>query len=224
MHKYLTPQKTGSIKSFWKWFLKNEKELSDFVNQNSQSKDIIKEFERKITYVSKRLGFVLGYDTNLKRPSITITANGYRRLFYLVEGMIEHAPKTKYFTLEAFIKPIQDLEPFKQGTDDPYTFSDFEFKISDIYFFPMDFDTTRKRMKIRVFLSNYRFHYDNDFLIIAVQIMIQNLIGEVNLKRSIADIELAQIPYNTQNLIPLYELNEYIDFLNKLNRRVKLDI
>jgi hypothetical protein len=79
-------------------------------------------------------------------------------------------------------------------------------------------------MKIMVYMKNYKYHFDNNMIDEAVYIIIQDLIGEENYKKTIDLVQLAQLPENTKNLIHLYELQEYIDFLNKINRRVKIEI
>jgi hypothetical protein len=79
-------------------------------------------------------------------------------------------------------------------------------------------------MKIVVYLKNYKYHYDNELLEEAVQIIIQDLVGEVDFKRTISMVKLSQLPEKPKNLINLYQLKGYIDFLNKLDRRVKIEI
>jgi hypothetical protein len=209
--------------------LGTEKQIKHFGNDCNVMAEIlliIKTFELKIIRISKRIGFVLAANcpSENKKGKITITANGYRKLFYLVNAIVNLAPITPLFEIEAFIKPVEDLEPFKNGTDEPFNFADFEIKTSDLFFLPIDYNTNRKRIKIKIFTDKYRFHYDNEALEIAIQIIVQNLIGEINLRKTLAEIQLAQLPDNPQNLIPLYELQEYIVFLQKINHRVKIEI
>jgi hypothetical protein len=226
MNKHLTTLKIRQINSFWKWLKQNEIQINEALAAPNFNFEIIKTFELKIGRISKRIGFVLAANcpSENKKGKITITANGYRKLFYLVNAIVNLAPNTPLFEIEAFIKPVEDLEPFKNGTDEPFTFEDFQIKTSDLFFLPIDYNTNRKRIKIKVFTDKYRFHYDNEALEIAIQIIVQNLIGEINLRKTLAEIQLAQLPDNPQNLIPLYELNEYILFLQKINQRVKIEI
>jgi hypothetical protein len=175
--------------------------------------------------VSKRIGYsLIESKKNPVKAKIIFTAEGYRKLFPKINALVDNAPKLQNWEFQSLIQPNTDLELFKQGLDNPYKFPDFEIKISDLYFKPLELNTVQKKMSILVFLKNYKYHYDNDFLKEAVQIIIQDLVGEVDFKRSISMVKLSQLPEKPKNLINLYQLKEYIDFLNKLNRRIKVDI
>lgn len=70
-----------------------------------------------------------------------------------------------------------------------------------------------------MYLNNYRFHFDNSFLQEAVYIMIEDLVGEMAVKKHISFVQLAQLNSNPKNLIRLYELQEYIDNINQMTKR-----
>ena len=109
-----------------------------------------------------------------------------RKLFPKVNALINNAPKSIHWNFQAFIQPNEDIEMFKQGTDNPYIFQDFELKTSELYFKPLEFNTFQKKMKIVVYLKNYKYHFDNDAIDEAVYIIIQDLIGEENFKKTIS--------------------------------------
>jgi hypothetical protein len=225
MKKEITPQMLKQIKSFWKWFVQNETQVLEAFTQNSQHDDVFNQLNRKHSYVSKRIGFILvGRKSNSEKVKLIITAHGYKKLFPKVNGLIKNAPKLTNWEFQAFTKPAKDIEIFKQGRDVPYIFHDFELKTSELYFKPLEFNTFKKNMKIVVYLKNYKYHFDNESIDEAVYIIIQDLIGEENFKKTIDLVQLAQLPDNPKNLIHLYELQEYIDFLYKINRRVKIEI
>lgn len=213
------------IKSFWKWFAQNEIQILEAFTTLTKHDEVFNQLNRKLSYVSKRIGFILvGRKSNSEKVKLIITAHGYRKLYPKVNALINNAPKSIHWDFQAFIQPNKDIEMFKQGIDNPYIFQDFELKTSELYFKPLEFNTFQKKMKIVVYLKNYKYHFDNDAIDEAVYIIIQDLIGEENFKKTISLVQLAQLPENPLNLVHLYELQEYIDFLNKINRRVKIEI
>lgn len=223
MKKHITPQMQKQIKSFWNWFILNEKQITEAFCNNTKHDEVLHDLNRKLGYISKRIGFII-IGRKTKTIKLIITAHGYKKLFPKVKGLIKNAPKIQNWEFQALIQPQTDLEKFKQGTDKPFIFRDFELKTSDLYFTPLEFNTFKKNMKIVVYIKNHIFHFNNEALAEAIQLIIQDLVGEVNFKKSIALVQLAQLPENPKNLIQLYELQEYIDFLNKLNRKIKVDL
>ena len=213
------------IKSFWKWFEQNEVQILEAFTALTKHDEVFNQLNRKLSYVSKRIGLILvGRKSNSEKVKLIITAHGYRKLYPKVNALINNAPKSIHWDFQAFIQPNKDIEMFKQGIDNPYIFQDFEIKTSELYFKPLEFNTFQKKMKIVVYLKNYKYHFDNDAIEEAVYLMIQDLIGEENFKKTISLVQLAQLPENPKNLVHLYELQEYIDFLNKINRRVKIEV
>ena len=225
MKKTMSPQMLKQIKTFWNWFERNEAIIFTAVSDRVKYDEVFDGLSKKLDYVSKRIGYIL-IETKKKpvKAKLIFTANGYRKLFPKINALVDNAPKLQNWEFQSLIQPKTDLEKFKQGLDNPYKFPDFELKISDIYFKPLLMDTFKKNMTILVFLKNYKYHYDNEFLEEAVQIIIQDLVGEVDFKRTISMVKLSQLPEKPKNLINLYQLKGYIDFLNKLDRRVKIEI
>jgi hypothetical protein len=225
MKKQMSPQMLKQIKSFWKWFEQNETQILEAFTVNTKHDEVFNQLNRKLSYVSKRIGFILvGRKSKSEKVKLIITAHGYNKLFPKVNALIKNAPKSINWEFQAFIQPNRNIEIFKQGIDNPYIFQDFELKTSELYFKPLEFNTFKKTMKIVVYLKNYKYHYDNELLEEAVQIIIQDLVGEVDFKRKISMVKLSQLPEKPKNLINLYQLKGYIDFLNKLDRRVKIEI
>lgn len=211
------------IKSFWNWFIVNEKQLEEAFLNRKFNDEVFNNLNRKLGYVSKRIGFII-IGNKSKKLRLIITAHGYTKLFPKVKAIIKNAPRIANWKFQSLIKPKLDVEKYQEGNDLPYIFPDFELKISELYFRPLEFNTFKKNMKIVVYINNHIFHFNNEALAEAIQIIIQDLIGEVNFKKSIALVQLAQLPDNPQNLVHLYELQEYIDLLNKINRKVKIDV
>ncbi len=216
----LTPTTHKKITSFWRWFLNHEIEILKALLYQENYNDIFTNLNKKLNTISSQIGYVIkDTDKQNQKLKIIFTAHGNKKLMPKVEGITQNAPNFIHWEVESFIKPTEDIEKFKQGLDDAYIFPDFELKTSEAYFSILDFNIEKKKLNLIVYLKNYRFHFDNGFLQEAVYIMIEDLVGEMAVKKHISFVQLAQLSNNPKNLIRLYELQEYIERLNLLNRK-----
>jgi hypothetical protein len=226
MKKQITSLKLTKINAFWKFFNANEALILASLINNDQTNPVFAILNQKMEQISKRIGFIISQSTEeqSKRGHVTITANGYPSLRYLVQAIVAHAPHFEIFEINAFIQPLKNFETIINGNDQPFSFEDFEYKISDLYFLPTSHNNNQKKISITVFLPNYNIHFDHYFLETAIQIIIESIVGEFAARKSFTEIKLAQTPRTTDTLVPLYQINEYIDFINKLNKRVKFSL
>lgn len=225
MNKTLSPLMLRQIKSFWRWFVENESQIKTEFFKNSKESEIFNLLDKKIRYVSKRIGFtILRLQTNPQKLKLTITAHGYRKLFPKVDGLIDNSPKLQNWEFLAFIKPNTDLDIYKEARDFPFVFFDAKVKISEMYFKPIEFNSNTKKMKIEVFVKNYNEHESTHNFKKLVNIILKDLIGEINYKRNISHVKISRLPNNPVNLIHLYEIFEYVDFLNKISQKIKIEI
>ncbi|MBY0486665.1 MAG: hypothetical protein K2P85_05690 [Flavobacteriaceae bacterium] len=219
----LTPQTIKKINNFWKWFTDNEAAINKALINFENYEEVFTHLNRNLGYISKRIGYIIKVPKKGNNQiKIIFTAHGYRKLFGKVIGLEQQAPKLPNWKIQAFIKPAENMEEFKQGLDHPFVFPDFELKASELYFSILDYNITQKKIKLIIYLKNYRFHFDNEFLEEAVFIVLQEFIGEIALHKNINFVQMAQLPDNPNKLIHLYELQEYIDKLNRINRKIKI--
>lgn len=225
MNKHITPQMHKQIKSFWKWFEENEHELYQAVRGNGNYIEANKKLHHKLNTVSKRISIIFTLNTaNPEKTKIIITAHGFPKLVPKVNALKENAPELKNWVVQALFQPCDNLETYKQGQDVPYLFGDWAVKTSDLYFSVHDYNTENKRLEIIVYFEDFKNQCEDSTTDLMIEIIILNLIGELVLRKSITSIKLAQLPQNTQNLIPLYQLQEHITFLNQINRKLKMKI
>lgn len=208
------------IQPFWNWFRKNEEALKHAIVLGINADALMGDFERKLGYISKRIGFFT-LEPKVENGKIVLlfTCHGYRKLFPKMIALEELAPEMELFEVQSFIKPTENLDKMKLGTDASYGFDDCSFKISDLWFSLQSFDLKRKQVKITIFIPNYTelaSYYD---LHDEISLLLMGLIGEINYRKHLKSYELAELPTRTEGLIRLYELQEHIDYLYTINSR-----
>ncbi|MBC7524707.1 MAG: hypothetical protein H7239_09740 [Flavobacterium sp.] len=101
------------------------------------------------------------------------------------------------------------------GLDAPYVFCDLVIKTSDLKFSHLNPDSPKCKLDIIVHLKDYSIYFENKILLDAVFIVIQDLLGEKSFYENLNFVQLGKMPENTSSLIPIYELQEYIDVWHK---------
>ena len=213
------------IDKFWSWFQDNEQALKNAFFLGINSEEVLFHFTRNLNYVSKRIGFVI------KRPSddsdkslIVFTGGGYRKLFPKLIALEDQAPKLELFRPQAFIKPMQNTDVIKQGTDDPIYCENYTLKISEMQFSLLDFNIATKQLSLTIYLPNYNEIQTIEQLYDDIKWLIMEIIGEINYRKHIKYFELIQMPKNEKGLLDIIELQMYIDYLYKINSRKKCEI
>lgn len=210
------------IKTFWNWFQKNEEAIKNALLLGINTNDVFSQLEKKFKYISKRIGYMITEPTpNQEKYTIVFTAAGHRKLFSKLTALEEQVPNLKYFTAQAFIKPIADATPYKEGTDLPCIYGNCVIKISEIQLTLLDYNSDSKQLKIKLYLTNYHDIIDNEDLEANIDFIIMQIIGEIAFRKHIKQIVLAPMPQPSSGLLSLIELPDYIDYLYKINSRKK---
>lgn len=71
--------------------------------------------------------------------------------------------------------------------------------------------------------ENFEFENESQ-LLVSAELAIMFTLGEVNYKKHIADFEVKQTSKNSNGLLQLLELSEFIEYLSKINYSRKLKI
>jgi hypothetical protein len=208
------------IKKFWTWFQDNEEALKNAFLLGINADVVFHHFERNFFYISKRIGYNMISNDNGK-IIILFTAGGYSKLFPKIAALEDLAPQLVYFKPEAFIKPIQDFTPYLEGKDNTYVHDNYSLKISNYYFSILDFNINAKQLKINIYIPNYEnLKHFSDFED-DMKFVVMRVIGEIAFRKHIKSIEYEQLPKNEKGLLKLIELQQYIDYLYKINSRFK---
>ncbi|WP_026979087.1 hypothetical protein [Flavobacterium tegetincola] len=206
------------IDKFWKWFQDNEQALKNAFFLGINREEVLFHFNRNLNYVSTRIGFVIKRTSDDNDKSLIIfTGAGYRKLFPKLIALEEQAPKLELFRPQAFIKPMQNTDEIKQGNDDPIYCENYILKLSEMQFSLLDFNVSTKQLKLTIYLLNFDEIETIEQLYDDIRWLLMEIIGEINYKKHIKDFELVQMPNNQNGLLDLIELQDYIDYLCKID-------
>lgn len=113
-------------------------------------------FQNQLDYVSRRIGYEnKSSKTSSDKFIIIFTRNGYRKLFTKIIALENQAPALEQFTVQAFIKPLEDVTKYKNGTDEPRNCGNYEIKISELQMALLDYNIATKQIKIDMYLPDY---------------------------------------------------------------------
>jgi hypothetical protein len=210
------------ITTFWNWFQKNEQEIINSFHLGINSDEVCSLFEKKLAYVSKRISFIIKIPkTSQEKHTIIFTGFGYRKLFPKIIALEKQAPPLEHFIAQAFIKPLDALEKYKDGTDEPFVCDNYEIKLSDIQIALLDYNVTTKHIKINLYLPHYNELQYFDDLESNIDWIVMHILGEIAFRKHIKEILLHQMPLEPKGLLSLIELPDFIDYLYKINSRKK---
>ena len=205
------------INTFWNWFQDNNQTIKNFINETPKSqKQISHWIKHRLGFYSKELDYMIIFPKKpTEKTELIITANGNPEYFTQVTELIKHAPVLKHWKFTAFIQPTVHIEKIIDGLDEPYVVQEITIKTSEIKFLPLAYNEKTKKLNIIVYLKNYNIHCDTKTWNQAIYIIMQDLLGEKSLYQNINFVQLACLPTNTEELIELYDLQFYIDTINK---------
>ena len=211
-----------NITLFWVWIQYNEQTLRNLRNEKSAVKKMfIYWLDKHLHNYCEQLESILMFPANKNEPTqLVISASGNPDYFNQVTTLIENAPKLRSWKFVAFIQPSQSIEEMEAGLDKPYVFKDIELKASELKFMPFQYEDVKK-IDMIVYLKNFTVHCTNKNLLHVVFIILQDMIGEKSLFENINFVELAQMQEQEKyKLIYLYDLQSYLDELNKSSARL----
>jgi len=216
------------ITTFWNYFQKNEQEIINAFFLGINGEEIYSQFIRKLDNISKRIGFEIAKPANGQdKCRIIFTAFGYRKLFPKIIALEKQAPQLKHFIVQAFIKPFENKDEYKNGTDDPTSYANYNLKISDpslkgeqakqIQMALLDYNIATKQIKINIYLPDYNEIKQYDDLKSNIDWIVMQIIGEIAFRKHIKQIRLNQMPPLANGLLSLLELPDFMDYLYKIN-------
>ncbi len=213
------------IKSFWNYFQKNEQEIINAFFLGINSDEVYSQFINKLHNISTRIGFeIMKPNDNNQKIRILFTAYGNRKLFPKVIALENQAPPLQHCIVQGLIKPFEEIDKYKNGTDEIISHPNYNLQISDIQMSLLDYNIETKQLKINIYLTDYDKIYQFDDLELNIEWILMQIIGEIAFGKHIKQIQLNQLPLNNYSLLSLVELPYFMDYLYKINSRNKSGI
>jgi len=207
------------IKDFWVYFEKNN---FAFIMLNELEIEIknekCNELNRFLQIFHPKLGFIL--KTSSTENRLIITAHGNPYLFKSVELLVKYAPIIKNWTVIGCIPPSQNLENYKKGTDKSFHYHGITLKISEMKYAVISCENNPLLVSINIYIKNFIVHSYNDYLVTAVHIILEMLLGEKSFSNEIHFVKISQLTSEVDvnlKLVSLYHLPAYIAFTRKMS-------
>jgi hypothetical protein len=211
MNKQLNPRQIKTIQNFWTWFQDNEQAIYNACKLEIKKEEVFFHIQRNLNYISKRIEIIIYEIPNqVNKLHIMITALGYKKLFPKVIALGDTAPKLEHFTIHTFIKPLTP--------DNKYILPSFiSIAMQQIFIKLEDYNTATKKVVLIVYTPESLEKFNLSFLLYFI-------LGEVKYKKHIKEVYFKPLPKNTNGLLSLSELPEFIDYLAKINYSRKLKV
>lgn len=198
---------TGSYNNFWNWFLENEKEFFEIV-QNGQniSKGFFEKLGPKLEEVHPEIYFLAGMINN-QIAELVLTPDGVIRNIYVIEELVNAAPKIEGWKFTA-LKPIIDIENIG------IRFENLELNADNLKFYPNLNENYPDEIDITIVYD----HYEEDrkeFITNGVYIFIDNYLGELHSATLIDNMQVVGNNGVSLELIPIEKLKDYLIWREK---------
>lgn len=207
------------IQYFWNWFQDNEHAIVSAYFLDNNAKEVFSHLERNLGYISKKIKFLIKEQEKPEKFKIIFTSEGCRKVFAKLIALEEQAPDLKFFYAQAFIKPSQKLEKIKLGEGAVFVFRNYKLNVSTLQFALLDFNVTTKELKIAIYTTHFNSLKKFEDFHETVSFILMEIVGEINYKNHIKDFELKPRLPDQIGLLDIIELQEYIDYLYKINSR-----
>ncbi len=191
--------KESKEEKFWNWFEKNQETYYSEIENLEIREEIFSELTKNLKKVNEDLVFEFSpiHENNVRE--FTISAEGMKELFPIVEKLIEKAPKLKNWKFNAFRQRIP-------GDDFEIQYGDLKIGYSDIYYRS---ENDNGKLGIELNIKNFD---DEAQTQNAIYILLDGLIGEYDVTTKIGWIEWVKLNENEmENLKPIIELRNEID-------------
>ena len=191
------PENTELISEFWAWFDSYKRGIDDAGSPQDHHLDQILQ---RISKIEPELAVELAVrEDGVKQ--MTISPDGVRERFQIVEQIVSQAPSMEGWEIVAFRQPI--------GADFSLRCGDLELTPSELYFLPLEEDGA---LDIIVFGQGFD-DQDKDDLGYHGLIMIDSLIGEYDCVMQVRHYDFQELPdeREREDLLPLSQLPAFID-------------
>jgi hypothetical protein len=183
------------IQAFWQWFDTNKEQYENLTPENQSA---------KLNILIDKLHDIdseLSVEISAEIQEIVISAEGDTSRFALVEEIVRKAPPLEEWDVTAFRQP--KLEDFT------LQYEEITLTPSELYFLPVENNNQLDIIIYGVGFSKYNYnklaHYG--------MIMLDKVMGEYNVAAKVRYYDFKDLneAKNSDSLIPLSELNDFIE-------------
>jgi hypothetical protein len=217
MNKELNPRQIKTIQNFWTWFQDNEQAIYNACKLEINKDEVFFHLQSNLNYVSKRIEyFITKHPQDENKLKVFLTAHGYRKLFPKMKELQEKTPILNFFSIQVYISPL-NLETPTLPTDLLEAIQNTQIKLED-------YNTTTKKIILTLYCKEYNWELNKKSMERHGYLLLLFTLGEIKYKKHIYDFNCKAMPQNTNGLLSLSELPEFIDYLAKINYSRKLKI
>jgi hypothetical protein len=190
-------------KQFWEWFTVNRTRLYE---QKEQQKKLFDELTEQLHMVDPNLMFEFSPIRSDGIREFTVSADGIKQYFPIVESLVSKAPHIDKWKINAFRQRVP-------GDDMAIEYDD-SVKVSyDNIYFRYAHDSGKIALELNVENLIDSPNFKN-----AVYILLDGLIGEYDMETQISSIDFVLLDTNNiNNLSPLVALRTLVDKNKELN-------
>lgn len=184
---------------FWNWFTKNQETYYNEIENLEIQEKIFDELSKNLTKIHPDLVFEFSPKNENGIRELTISAEGIKEIFPIVQNLIDKSPKLKNWKFNAFRQRIP-------GDEFEINYGDLTIGYSDLYF---QSENDNGKLGINLFIRDYNGKGQTQN---AIYILLDGLIGEYDVTTKIGWIEWYKLEENKmENLKPIIELRKEID-------------
>ncbi|WP_016989899.1 hypothetical protein [Flavobacterium sp. ACAM 123] len=205
------------INTFWNWFQDNHHTLKNIINETPENQKYITFWITKnLNYYCREIDFMIVFPKDItSKFGFIITANGDKDYFNQVITLIDNAPLLKSWQFTAFIQDTNTIVQKMNTFDEQYIFKDITLKIKELTFREIVYNENCDKTNSMIFLKNYSLLYNNKTLMQAIYLASQELNHPKKIPTQMNFIQLPQKNMKKDELIQLYELQWYLDYLSQ---------
>lgn len=192
--------KSSKKDEFWNWFMKYQKTYYNEIENLEIRKTIFNDLWTELRKVHPDLAFEFSPIHENGIREFTVSAEGVKELFPIVEKLIESAPKIENWQFNAFRQRVP-------GDEFEIKYGELKISYSDIYFRYADGPYGKLGIEL-----NIRDYDGNVQTQNATYILLDGLLGEYDVTMGIDWIEWVKLEEsNIENLNPLTSLRTLLD-------------
>ena len=196
-----------SYNDFWSWFLKHEKEFFKVVQEGDNiDQGFFKKLSPKLNEIHEEIYFLAGmFDENT--AELVLTPDGAIRNIFLVEELVDAAPKIKGWKFTA-LKPESDIK------DVSINMGGFDFNSDNLKFYPNLHKDYPDEIDLTIvyddFVEDKKGMQTN-----GIYIFLDNFLGELHSITLIDNLKVIGRNDISEELIPIEKLKDYLIWREK---------